>query len=94
MLLENPVAMRLKKAGFIEGRRFVRQPDEVDLAKAAEKTSFLDSVFGGILSGSQVDDSSSLAPPLASSPREDAAPAEEAILDAPVVLDDSVEATD
>jgi hypothetical protein len=33
-LLENPQAMRLKKAGFIEGRKFVKQPTEADIEAA------------------------------------------------------------
>jgi uncharacterized protein YcbX len=35
-LLENPQAMRLKKAGFIEGRQFVKQPTKEDIAAALE----------------------------------------------------------
>ena len=35
-LLENPQAMRLKKAGFIEGRRFIKQPTEEELQNAME----------------------------------------------------------
>ena len=37
-LLENPVAMRLKKAGFIDDRRsFITQPSQEDLDAASEK---------------------------------------------------------
>jgi hypothetical protein len=51
-LLENPVAMRLKQAGFIDNRRvFIRQPTAEDIAKAeqdaAESGGLLQSLFGG-----------------------------------------------
>ena len=56
-LLQNPQAMRLKKAGFIEGRRFVKQPTTEEIDDALESpdnfvTSFLKSVTG---SGDDVD---------------------------------------
>lgn len=35
-LLENPQAMRLKKQGFIEGRKFVTQPSEEQIEAALE----------------------------------------------------------
>ena len=35
-LLESPQAMRLKKAGFIKGREFVKQPTQEDLDAALE----------------------------------------------------------
>jgi hypothetical protein len=48
-LLENPVAMRLKKAGFIDDRRsFISQPTQEDLAAAAEKQP---GFFNDLLSG-------------------------------------------
>lgn len=49
-LLENPVAMRLKKAGFINKQRaFLKQPTQEDLDAAAkpETGGFLGGVFGG-----------------------------------------------
>lgn len=48
-LLQNPVAMKLKKAGFIDGKRqFITQPTEDDLAKAEEQDpGLLESIFGG-----------------------------------------------
>ena len=33
-LLANPQAMRLKKAGFIEGKKFVKQPTEEEIEAA------------------------------------------------------------
>jgi hypothetical protein len=33
-LLENPQAMRLKNAGFIEDRKFIKQPTKEELADA------------------------------------------------------------
>ena len=47
-LLENPQAMRLKKAGFIENKKFVKQPtqEEIDAALKAEP-NILDKFFGG-----------------------------------------------
>lgn len=35
-LLQNPQAMRLKNAGLIKDRQFVRQPTEEELEKAIE----------------------------------------------------------
>ena len=51
-LLENPQAMRLKKAGFIKDRQFIKQPTEEELASAleAEGPSLGDAIqglFGG-----------------------------------------------
>ena len=48
-LLENPVAMRLKKAGFIDDRRsFITQPTQEDLDAASEKQpGFFGSLLGG-----------------------------------------------
>lgn len=51
-LLENPQAMRLKDAGFIEGRRFIKQPtpEEIDEALIAPDnvfTSLVKGIFGG-----------------------------------------------
>jgi hypothetical protein len=46
-LLENPVAMRLKKAGFIDNQRgFIKQPTQSDLdAATVSEPGF----FGGLL---------------------------------------------
>jgi len=52
-LLENPQAMRLKKAGFIEDRRFVKQPTAEELEEALVASEgggiggFVKSIFGG-----------------------------------------------
>ena len=52
-LLENPQAMRLKKAGFIEDRRFVKQPTAEELEDALEADAgggiggFVKGLFGG-----------------------------------------------
>lgn len=53
-LLENPQAMRLKKAGFIEDRRFVKQPSLQDLEDAKDSSNdggvlggFVKGIFGG-----------------------------------------------
>jgi hypothetical protein len=50
-LLNNPQAMRLKKAGFInEKRQFIRQPTEEDLEAATESEGlggFLQGMMGG-----------------------------------------------
>lgn len=35
-LLQNPQAMRLKKAGFLRDRQFVKQPTAEELAQALE----------------------------------------------------------
>jgi hypothetical protein len=52
-LLENPQAMRLKKAGFIEDRKFVKQPTKEELAEAlvlpqedSGFTSLVKGIFG------------------------------------------------
>jgi hypothetical protein len=49
-LLENPQAMRLKKAGFIEDRRFVKQPSQQDLEDAKDNSND-GGVFGGFVKG-------------------------------------------
>lgn len=48
-LLENPMAMRLKKAGFIgKQRQFIKQPTQDDLDAAAKSDGgFLPGIFGG-----------------------------------------------
>ena len=48
-LLENPVAMRLKKAGFIDDRRsFITQPNQEDIDAASEKEpGFFSNFLGG-----------------------------------------------
>ena len=47
-LLQNPQAMRLKKAGFIQDRKFIKQPTEEDLEAAleAEGPSLGDTISG------------------------------------------------
>jgi hypothetical protein len=52
-LLQNPQAMRLKKAGFIQDRRFVKQPtqEEMDAALAAEEGGFFEGAFKSIFGG-------------------------------------------
>lgn len=51
-LLENPQAMRLKKAGFIKDRQFVRQPTEEELEKALEAEGpSLGEAFQGLFGG-------------------------------------------
>lgn len=47
-LLQSPQAMRLKKAGFIEGRQFVKQPTEEELEQALRppEGGFLLGIFG------------------------------------------------
>jgi hypothetical protein len=48
-LLENPVAMRLKQAGFINDRRiFIKQPTADDLAKAESDAA---ASSGGLFQG-------------------------------------------
>lgn len=49
-VLENPQAMRLKKAGFIEDRRFVKQPSLQDLEDAKD-TSKDGGMLGGLVQG-------------------------------------------
>lgn len=49
-LLENPQAMRLKKAGFIENRRFVKQPSLEDL-EASKDNGNDGGPLGGFLRG-------------------------------------------
>jgi len=49
-LLENPVAMRLKRAGFINDKRaFITQPTPEDLEQAEQSGGggFLGGIFGG-----------------------------------------------
>lgn len=51
-LLKNPQAMRLKKAGFIQDRKFVKQPtpEEIEQALEAEGEGLagaLSSMFNG-----------------------------------------------
>jgi len=51
-LLQNPQAMRLKKAGFIQDRKFIKQPTEDDLQAALEAegdglAGAVQSLFGG-----------------------------------------------
>lgn len=51
-ILENPQAMRLKKAGFIQDRRFVKQPTAEELASALEPdggglVGAIQGIFGG-----------------------------------------------
>jgi len=48
-LLQNPQAMRLKKAGFIKDKRFVTQPtqQEIDDALESESEGFFSGLFGG-----------------------------------------------
>lgn len=47
-LLNSPQAMRLKEAGFIQGRKFVKQPTEQDIEAAAkaEVPAFLKAILG------------------------------------------------
>ena len=47
-LLQNPQAMRLKKAGFIKDKRFIKQPtqQEIDDALEADGPGFLEGIFG------------------------------------------------
>lgn len=47
-VLENPQAMRLKKAGFIQDRRFVKQPTAEELEEALESEG---GFFGGLVKG-------------------------------------------
>jgi hypothetical protein len=50
-LLENPVAMRLKQAGFINDRRiFIKQPTADDLAQA-ESDAAAAASSGGLFQG-------------------------------------------
>lgn len=48
-LLDSPVAMRLKKAGFIDGQRsFVKQPTQSDLeAASVTEPGLFSGLFGG-----------------------------------------------
>jgi hypothetical protein len=51
-VLENPQAMRLKKAGFIQDRRFVIQPTQQDLNDALENSGGgIGGFFKGLLFG-------------------------------------------
>lgn len=46
-LLQNPQAMRLKKAGFIGDRRqFIKQPTQEEIDKALESEGFFAGIFG------------------------------------------------
>lgn len=46
-LLENPQAMRLKKAGFIENKKFIKQPTQEEIDAALEKEpNIIDKFFG------------------------------------------------
>jgi len=45
--LENPQAMRLKKAGFIKDKRFIKQPTEQEIADALEAPEG-GGLFGGL----------------------------------------------
>jgi len=47
-LLANPQAMRLKKAGFIENKKFIKQPsqEEIDAALESEGPNLFDRIFG------------------------------------------------
>jgi hypothetical protein len=48
-LLQNPQAMRLKKAGFIDDRRqFIKQPtsEEIEDALRSDEKSFFSGIFG------------------------------------------------
>ena len=46
-LLTNPQAMRLKKAGFIENKKFIKQPSQEELDGALESgPNILDRFFG------------------------------------------------
>jgi hypothetical protein len=46
-LLTNPQAMRLKKAGFIENKKFIKQPSQEELDDALESgPNILDRFFG------------------------------------------------
>lgn len=47
-MLENPQAMRLKKAGYIKDRRFVKQPTQEVLDEALESP---DDGIGGMIKG-------------------------------------------
>mmetsp|Transcript_16698 Transcript_16698/g.38546 ORF Transcript_16698/g.38546 Transcript_16698/m.38546 type:complete len:263 (-) Transcript_16698:260-1048(-) len=48
-LLKNPQAMRLKKAGFIENKKFVKQPtqDEIVAALESDQPGIFGKIFGG-----------------------------------------------
>jgi len=48
-LLANPQAMRLKKAGFIENKKFVKQPtqEEIDAALESDQSGIFSKIFGG-----------------------------------------------
>ena len=53
-LLESPQAMRLKEAGFIQGRKFVRQPTDEELEKALtreDRPGLAESILGVISGG-------------------------------------------
>jgi hypothetical protein len=48
-LLQNPQAMRLKQAGFIKDKQFIKQPtqEQIDDALEADGGGFLGGLFGG-----------------------------------------------
>jgi hypothetical protein len=48
-LLENPQAMRLKNAGFIKDKKFIKQPtqEEIENALESDGPGFFGSIFGG-----------------------------------------------
>lgn len=54
-LLENPQAMRLKKAGYIKDRKFVKQPTQEVLDEALESPND-GGGLGGIIKGFFGDD--------------------------------------
>ena len=49
-LLENPQAMRLKKQGFIDGRKFVKQPtaEEIEAALEPEDGGLAGAILGAL----------------------------------------------
>lgn len=82
-LLENPVAMRLKKAGFIEGRRFLRQPSAQDMQAAQEKEGgFFANIFGGGGGGTDgAGDAAVEPPPVVDTVKTEEATSTEAVVD-------------
>jgi len=52
-LLSNPQAMRLKQSGFIEGRKFTKQPteEEIEAALEASEEAAAGGFLGGIMKG-------------------------------------------
>lgn len=51
-LLQNPQAMRLKKAGYIEGRKFVTQPSKEVIDNALESENEFGNFIKGLIPGS------------------------------------------